>query len=70
MMTTIEINDDTLDKLMRDDLGWHLQNVKKDIAAAKKNKKLQDYQMRELAQNVILADALEKVYDYFGGNLT
>ena len=37
--------------------------------SAKKKKKIEDYQKHELAELVVALDAMEKVFDYYGGNL-
>jgi hypothetical protein len=65
----VEIDLDTADGIVRCSLKQTIEYLREDIAEYKKKKKLQDYQKRELADLIVSLDAIEKTFDYYGGNL-
>lgn len=65
----VEIDADTADGITRCSLKQSIAYLREDIAILKKKKKLEYYQKHELAELIVSLDAMEKVYDYYGGNL-
>lgn len=65
----VEIDLDTADGITRCSLKRSIEYLREDIASLKKKKKIEDYQKHELAELVVALDAMEKVFDYYGGNL-
>ncbi len=65
----VEIDPDTADGIVRCSLKQTIEYLREDIAEYKKKKKLQDYQKRGLAELIVSLDAIEKTFDYYGGNL-
>ena len=65
----VEIDPDTADGIVRASLKQTIKYIGEDIAVLKKTKKLEDYQKRELAELIVSLDAIEKTFDYYGGNL-
>ena len=65
----VEIDPDTADGIVRCSLKQTIEYFREDISDLKKKKKLEDYQKRELAELIVSLDAIEKTFDYYGGNL-
>jgi hypothetical protein len=67
----VEIDPDTADGITRCSLKQSIAYLREDIANIKKKKKskIQYYQHHELGELIILLDAIEKTFDYYGGNL-
>ncbi len=65
----VEIDPETADGIVRCSLKQTIEYLREDIVVFKKTKKLQDYQKRELADLIVFLDAMEKTFDYYGGNL-
>ena len=65
----IEIDSDVADGIVRASLMQNIYDLREDIAALKKIKKLKEYQRRDLVDYVITLNAIEEVFDYYGGNL-
>ena len=65
----IEIDSDVADGIVRASLIQNIYDLREDIAALKKIKKLKEYQRQDLADYVIALNAVEEVFDYYGGNL-
>jgi hypothetical protein len=65
----VEIDPDTADGIVRASLKQSIEYLGEDIAVLKNTRKLQDYQKRELAELIVSLDAMEKTFDYYGGNL-
>ena len=65
----VEIDPETADGIVRASLKQTIQYLRKDISKYKRKKKLQDYEKRGLAEFIVSLDAMEKVFDYYGGNL-
>jgi len=65
----VEIDPDTADGIVRASLKQTIEYIGEDIAVLKKTKKLEDYQKRELAELIVSLNAMEEVFDYYGGNL-
>ena len=61
------IGDDIVDQLVMDSLKVQIKVVKKSIKQLKKTGTLEYYQQEDLANDVVVLDALQKVYDYFNG---
>jgi hypothetical protein len=67
----VEIDSDTADGITRASLKQSIAYLREDIAKLKKKKKskIEYYQHHELGELIILLDAIEKTFDYYGGNL-
>jgi hypothetical protein len=67
----VEIDPDTADGITRASLKQSILYIREDIVKLKKKKKskLEYYQHHELGELVIILDAIEKTFDYYGGNL-
>jgi hypothetical protein len=65
----VEIDPDTADGIVRASLKQTIEYLHEDIADLKKKKKTEYYQKRELADLIVSLDAIEKTFDYYGGNL-
>ena len=65
----VEIDPDTADGITRCSLKQSIAYLREDIAILKKKKKFEDYQTHELAELIVSLDAMEKVFDYYGGNV-
>jgi hypothetical protein len=67
----VEIDSDTADGITRASLEQSILYIREDIAKLKKKKKskLEYYQRHELGELIILLDAIEKTFDYYGGDL-
>jgi hypothetical protein len=65
----VEIDPDTADGIVRASLKQSIEYLREDISDLKKKKKLEDYQKRDLAELIVSLDAMEKTFDYYGGNL-
>ena len=65
----MEIDSDTADRIVICALTDSMANLKEDIARLKCKKKLKDHEKKDLADCVHNLNAMEAVYDYFGGNL-
>lgn len=65
----VEIDPDTADGITRCSLKQTIKYLREDIVVLKKIRKAEDYQKRDLAEHIIALDAMEKVFDYYGGNL-
>ena len=65
----VEIDPETADGIVRASLKQTIEYLREDITVLKKTRKLQDYQKRELAELIVALNAMEEVFDYYGGNL-
>jgi hypothetical protein len=65
----VEIDPDTADGITRCSLKQSIAYLREDITSLKKKKKKEYYQKHELGDLIITLDALEKVFDYYGGNI-
>ena len=65
----IQIDSDVADGIVCASLIQNIYDLREDIAALKKIKKLKEYQRQDLADYVITLNAIEEVFDYYGGNL-
>jgi hypothetical protein len=65
----VEIDPDTADGIVRASLKQTIEYLHEDIADLKKKKKTEYYQKHELGELIITLDAMEKTFDYYGGNL-
>ena len=65
----VEIDPETADGITRASLKQSILYIREDIVKLKKKKKLEYYQHHELGELVIILDAIEKTFDYYGGNL-
>ena len=65
----VEIDSDTADGIVRASVKQTIEYLRKDIAVLRKVKKAEDYQKRDLADQIRTLDAMEEVFDYYGGNL-
>jgi hypothetical protein len=69
MNLKVEIDPETADGVVRCSLKQTITYLREDIAALKKTKKLESYQKQDLAEHIVALEAMEEVYDYYGGNL-
>ena len=69
MNMNVEIDPETADGIVRASVKQTIEYLRKDIAVLKKVKKAEDYQKRDLAEQIRTLDAMEEVFDYYGGNL-
>ena len=65
----VEIDPDTADGIVRASIKETIEYLLEDIAILKKKKKLEDYQKLELGELMVSLNAMEIVYDYYGGKL-
>ena len=65
----VEIDADTADGIVRASLKQSIEYLREDIAILEKKKKLEDYQKLELGELMVFLNAMETVFDYYGGNL-
>jgi Fic family protein len=62
----IEINDETLDEVFRENLAWHINNLDEDLKSLRKRKKLQKHQRQDKEYFEKLLPALKIVGEYYG----
>ena len=65
----VEIDAETADGIVRASVKQMIEYLSKDIDVLRKVKKPKDYQKRDLAEQIRALDAMEEVFDYYGGNL-
>lgn len=65
----VEIDSDTADGITRASLKQSIEYLREDIAVLKNVRKPGYYQKHELGELIITLDAMEKTFDYYGGNL-
>ena len=66
----MKLDSDIVDAICRDALKDHIGLIKKQIKDLRKHKgKLAEFQAQDLGNYVQTLDAMELVYDYFGGNV-
>jgi hypothetical protein len=65
----VEIDADTADGIVRASIKETIEYLREDIAVLEKKKKLEDYQKLELGELMVFLNAMETVFDYYGGNL-
>ena len=65
----LAIDDELSDKIIKQSLREQIVLLKKNISDLRKKRKLEPYQQIDLDTDVMYLNALEKVYDYYGGNL-
>lgn len=68
-MPKIEIDGDTADRIVVCSLREAIEYLKKEIKHLKKSKKPDDWEKKQLAEDIADLDAMEKVYNYYGGNI-
>ena len=68
MKMTLEVNEETLDRVILCSLKQTIGYLKDDVKKLKKKKKLDEYELRQLAEDVLDLDALERTFEYYGGN--
>ena len=68
-MNKVEIDSETADRIVVCSLKDSIEYLKKDIKELRSKKSLKDHEKEQLADNFIELDAMEKVFDYYGGNL-
>lgn len=69
MNMNVEIDPETADGIVRASVKQTIEYLRQDIAVLKKVKKAEDYQKRDIAEQIRTLDAMEEVFDYYGGNL-
>ena len=62
------VHSDICDKIVVLRLAQDIAMIKSDIAKLRKIKKPEQYQQDDLDHNVATLDALNRIYDYYGGN--
>lgn len=65
----VEIDPETADGIVRASVKQAIEYLRQDIDVLRKVKKTKDYQKRDLADHIRTLDAMEEVFDYYGGNL-
>ena len=65
----VEIDPVTADGIVRASIKQTIEYLREDIAILEKKKKLEDYQKLELGELKVFLNAMETVFDYYGGNL-
>ena len=65
----VEIDPETADGIVRASIKQTIEYLREDIAILEKKKKLEDYQKLELGELMVFLNAMETVFDYYGGNL-
>lgn len=65
----VEIDPDTADGITRCSLKQSIAYLREDIAVLKSVRKREYYQKHELGELIITLDAMEKTFDYYGGNI-
>jgi hypothetical protein len=66
----VVIDPETADGVVRASVKESIKYLREDIAVLKKVRKVKDYQKRDLAEQIRILDAMEEVFDYYGGNLS
>jgi hypothetical protein len=66
MKMQVEIDDETLDKVFRENLTWHISNVEEDLKLLRKINKLEKHQLQDKEYFEKLLPALKIVGEYFG----
>ena len=69
MNMNVEIDPETADGIVVASVKQTIEYLRQDSAVLKKVKKAEDYQKRDLAEQIRTLDAMEEVFDYYGGNL-
>ena len=65
----MEIDNETADRIVICALQDSMGPLRDDIVKLKRKKKLKGHEKENLANFIRHLDAIEAVYDYFGGNL-
>lgn len=65
----LEITDEIADQVVLNALKESIECVSQSISELEELDKLREYQVADLVYDREILEALEKVYDYFGGNL-
>jgi hypothetical protein len=68
-MKKLYINDEAADQIVICSLKESIGSINRNIQNLKRKKKISNWAKGELADNLYYLDALEKVYNYYGGNL-
>lgn len=68
-MDKVYIDSDTADGIVVASLKDSINYLKIDIKRLRSKKKLEKYEKEDLADFILNLDAMEKVFDFFGGNL-
>jgi hypothetical protein len=69
MRLKIEVSDEIADQIALEVLSQSISYLKQDVRNLKANKNKEDYQLRDMLYGMEILEALEKVYNYYGGNL-
>lgn len=65
----LEITDEIADQVVLNALKESIECVSQSISELEELDKLREYQVADLVYDREILEALDKVYDYFGGNL-
>lgn len=65
----LEIDSDTADHIVICSLRDSIRTLKTEIKKLKMIKNPSDWDKKQLAEDILDIHALEKVYNYFGGNI-
>jgi len=68
-MKKLYINDEAADQIVICSLKESINAINNSVQKLKCKKKISNWAKDELADNLYYLDALEKVYNYYGGNL-
>lgn len=69
MKYNLKLDDDTVDGLVCAVLKESIDIAKEEIKHLKKMKKVESHNKEDLADCILNLDAMETVYNYFGGNI-
>lgn len=67
-MEKVYIDGETADGIVVASLRDSMECLEEQISRLKSKKKLADFEKRDLAESVKSLNAMEEVYDYYGGN--
>lgn len=68
-MDKVYIDPDTADSIVVASLRDSINYIKIDIKRLKSKKKLEGFEKEDLADFILNLDAMEKVFDYYGGSI-
>lgn len=65
----IELSDEAVEDIVCATLKEHMKYMRKNIKEIKKISNLKGFQEQDLVHDVVMLEAMAKVYAYFGGDL-
>lgn len=64
----VEIDYETADRIVVCSIKESIKVMQDETNRLKRKKKLEDYEKRDLAENIIDIEALKRVYSFYGGD--